>query len=352
MTARSRPWLAGLRPYRPGSHEALEAGMLASNESPFRASATLPEAITAAIGSLHRYPDPTATRLREQLADLHDVDPEYLLVGNGSDELIYLLTWAFAAGGSVVCADPAYQLDVITAQVARAEVHQVPLVDWHHDLTAMAAVEADLAYVVNPHNPTGTAHPLEAITAFAGSSHADLLVVDEAYIDFASVDSALPLAREGKAVVLRTLSKLYGLAGARIGYLIGDPAVLDVLRSIRPPFSVNTLAQAAASAALGDTEHTRRALIATLRNRDRLRDLLRSHGLRPVASEANFILVPGVDERRFVGTAADLGVAIRPGTSLGVPGAVRITVPDDAGLALLEPVIAAYARDSPGVTEV
>jgi len=145
-----------------GQPRGVGGGHARPQRVPFRASATRPDAITAAVGSLHRYPDPTATRLREQLADLHDVDPEYLLVGNGWDELIYLLTGAFAAGGSIVCADPAYQLDVSTAQVAHAEVHQVPLADWHHDLSAMAAVEADLAYVVNPHNPTGTAHPLGA----------------------------------------------------------------------------------------------------------------------------------------------------------------------------------------------
>ncbi|HET8614687.1 MAG TPA: histidinol-phosphate transaminase [Actinomycetales bacterium] len=343
MRVRPRPWLDGLTPYRPGSHQADESGLLASNESPFGVDPAVVRSVMQAAEVIHRYPDPLASRLRDTIARRHRLSPEQVLVGNGSDELIYLLTWAFAAnGGSVVCADPAYQLDVIAARVAGAVVRQVPTVEWRHDLDAMAHVEANLAYIVNPHNPTGTALSISQVADFAQRSRADIVVVDEAYVDFADVQSSIPLAASGKLLVLRTLSKLYGLAGARIGYLVGGTHVLDVLRAIRPPFSVNTLAQAAAQAALEGTEHYQAVREATIRNRGRLIAVLEQHGLKPVPSEANFVLVPHVEEGRFVSCAQDAGVAIRPGRPLGVPGCVRITVPDDIGLARIAQAVARY----------
>lgn len=343
MRVRPRPWLKGLTPYRPGSHQADESGLLASNESPFGVDPAVVTSVMQAAQAIHRYPDPLASQLRDTIAERHQVSPEQVLVGNGSDELIYLLTWAFAAnGGVVVCADPAYQLDVIAARVAGAGVRQVPTVEWRHDLDAMAQVEANLAYIINPHNPTGTALSASEVADFAQRSRADLVVVDEAYIDFADVQSSIPLAASGKLLVLRTLSKLYGLAGVRIGYLVGATNVLDVLRAIRPPFSVNTLAQAAAQAALDNGEHYETVREATILNRRRLVALLEEHGLKPVPSEANFVLVPDVTEGRFVSCAADAGVAIRPGSALGVPGCVRITVPDEMGLARLAQAVAHY----------
>ncbi|MDQ6526129.1 histidinol-phosphate transaminase [Nocardioides sp. LHD-245] len=343
MRVEPRPWLRDLRTYQPGSHTAREEGLLASNEASYTVPPTVAEDVLAVVAHLNRYPDPLADELRQEIARVHGVEPEQVLVGNGSDELIFLLTWAFAAGGgSIVCADPAYQLDVLAARAAGAEVTQVPLVDWRHDLVAMARVEANVAYVINPHNPTGTARELNDIRTFARSSRADLVVVDEAYIDFADVDSALPLAAAGEVLVLRTLSKLYALAGARVGYLVGPPEVLDVLRAIRAPFSVNSLAQAAALAAIRSTEHYRWARAEVVENRARLNRLLAAQGMNAVPSQANFVLVPGVDEALFVACAAEVGVAVRPGRSLGIPGAVRITVPGAGGLELLGHALARY----------
>lgn len=336
MRVEPRPWVKGLTPYQPGSHRAAPEGMLASNESPYGPSPRVRDAVADAVRDLHRYPDPSAARLRAALARRHGVDPEQVLIGNGSDELIYLLAWAFAAGGgTVLCADPAYALDVLSAVVAGADVRRVPLVRWRHDLEAMARVEADLAYLVNPHNPTGTVSDGASVERFVATARARVVVVDEAYIDFAQVPSAMPLAAAGKALVLRTFSKVFGLAGARVGYLVGDPEVLDVLRSIRAPFSVGALAQAAAVAALADTEHYEAARRRTIVNRARLTDLLRERGYAPVASQANFVLVPDVAEGALVERLARDGIAVRPGSVLGVPGSVRISVPDDVGLARL-----------------
>jgi histidinol-phosphate aminotransferase len=341
MGVNARPWLDRIEPYRPGRHAANPDGSMASNESPLGASRRVVEAVTNALAGTAHYPDPLADRLRGQLARLHDVHPDQILVGNGSDELIYLLAWAFLAdGGHAVCADPPYRIDEISSAVVNARVTKVPLRDWTHDLAAMARVEADLAYVVNPHNPTGTVCSPEAIEEFVSSSRAGLVVVDEAYVDFADDPAratAMPLARAGRAVVLRTFSKVHGLAGLRVGYVVGPVEVLDVLRKIRAPFSVGSLPQAAACAALEDDEHHRRVREHTLRLRTEVTALLAAADFVVVPSQANFVLVqtPGMLEAALVEHLAADDVSVRPGTALGAPGTVRVSMPTDTGLQML-----------------
>lgn len=349
MKVEPRPWLNAIRPYVPGERAVDGDGSLASNESLLGASPAVPDALARAARTVHRYPDPLAVSLRDELAREHGVSAEQVLVGNGSDELIYLLSWAFAAhGGRIVCADPCYRIDETSALVAGATVTKVPLVDWRHDLDAMARHEGDIVYVVNPHNPTGTCHPRTALEAFVDSCKAKIPVIDEAYVDFADdpeATTAMPLAAAGKALVLRTFSKIYGLAGLRVGYLVGPSEVLSVLRGIRAPFSVNTLAQAAAVAALRDKAHRAMAYSMTVTNRRRLIRLLESAGLRCVPSQANFVLTVTPDEPGFLARLHQAGVRARPGSDLGVAGTVRITVPGDAGLRK----VAAALEDHPAM---
>jgi len=312
---------------------------MASNESISGPSRAVIGAVTRELMSIHRYPDPLGGELRSALAVRHDVDPEQILLGNGSDELVYLLVLAFAGfGGRVLCASPAYRIDEVSAAVAGAEVAHVALADWRHDLTAMASVPADVAFVVNPHNPTGTACSLPEVVRFVQTARADLTVIDEAYIDFTDVPeetSAAPLARRGDAVVLRTFSKIFGLAGARVGYLIAGREVVAALRKVRAPFSVSSLAQAAALAALADRSHYERVRSETLARREELVGLLAAHGFESVPSQANFVLVRCDDEEGLIAHLAGFGVSVRSGSVLGVPGAVRISVPSAPGLELL-----------------
>ncbi|WP_020495642.1 pyridoxal phosphate-dependent aminotransferase [Sciscionella marina] len=313
---------------------------MAANESALGASPAVLDALAVAAGAVHRYPDPLADELRDELAWHHGVPPEAILVGNGSDELIYLLSWAYAAhGGTVVCADPPYRMDEICGLAAGAEVTRVPLRDWAHDLDAMAGVPAELAHVCNPHNPTGTTHSRADIERFAATAKAGLVVVDEAYIDFADdpvAMTAIPLVAEGSVVVLRTFSKAYGLAGMRVGYLVGPPDLVATLRRIRAPFSVGALAQAAGLAGLRDQEHLRHAREFTRSNRARLTALLTDAGYTVVPSQANFALAVTPDEDALVARLRAHGIAVRPGTGLGLPGTVRISVPSRAGLEMLE----------------
>src|SRR2546426_11161751 len=179
-----RPWISQIEPYVPGKPAEGDAGSLASNESPFGPSPTVHEAVLGTLARLHRYPDPLADELRRVLGRDLDVNPECILVGNGSDELLYLLSLAFASGGSVVCADPPYRLDELVARVVGATPVKVPLVEWRHDLDSMAAVEADVAIICNPHNPTGTAVVRASLEDFLDRCRAKVVVVDEAYVEF------------------------------------------------------------------------------------------------------------------------------------------------------------------------
>ncbi|WP_328334153.1 MULTISPECIES: histidinol-phosphate transaminase [unclassified Streptomyces] len=339
-----RPWLSRIQPYRPGTHAATEDGSMASNESPLGASPQVARAMADAVTRAHHYPDPLAAELREELAALHQVDPEQILIGNGSDELIFLLAWAYLAhGGHAVCADPAYRMDEISSQVVDARLTKVPLADWTHDLEAMARVEADIAYVVNPHNPTGTALSRADLERFVAASRARLVVVDEAYIDFSddpTATTAIPLARRGEAVVLRTFSKIHGLAGLRVGYLVAGRDIVATLRKIRAPFSVSALAQAAAVAALRDPGHRNKVREHTLDKRTALTGILTGAGYDVVPSQANFVLVQAPDEEQLVARLAAGGVSVRPGSTLGVPGSVRMSVPTAKGLALVAQALA------------
>lgn len=339
MTLRPRPWLDRIEPYTPGRQAPSGHGSMASNELAIGASPAVAGAVAEAARRIHRYPDPLAGELRTALAAHHDVHPDQILVGNGSDELIYLLALAFLAhGGVAVCASPSYRIDEISAYVVDATVIGVPLRGWAHDLRAMAAIEADVAYVVNPHNPTGTVCPRLEIEELARAGRAGLVVVDEAYIDFADAPeqlSVLPLAREGAAVVLRTFSKAHGLAGARVGYLVGSRDVVDTLRKIRPPFSVGALSQAAAIAALADRKRAALVRQETLRMRHQLVGIMEGAGYEVVPSQANFVLVCCTDEEGLLELLGRHGISARPGRSLGVPGSVRITVPSDVGFEML-----------------
>lgn len=336
MKVQPRPWLTGLAPYVPGVHAVDDDGSLASNESSLGASAAVADAVAKAVADVHRYPDPLATELRDALAEEHGVASEQVLVGNGSDELIFLLAWAFAAhGGRVLCADPAYRLDEISAVVSGAEPVKVPLTGWRHDLETMAGIEADLAYVVNPHNPTGTVRSHDDIARFVRTCRARIPVVDEAYVDFADdpeESTAMGLAAAGEAVVLRTFSKVHGLAGLRLGYLVADAGVVSVLEGIRAPFSVGRLTQAAGLAALHDRDHRARVRAHTRAYRDRLAEAFSSAGYEVVPSQANFILVLTSDEPALAAHLARHGVSVRPGAALGIPGAVRVSVPTEEGL--------------------
>lgn len=323
------PWLENVPSYRPGKPADAGGLALASNEAAFCSERVL-DAFKEPL-NWSRYPDPLATELRKKLAKLHEVTPEQILVSNGSDELVQLLMAAYVGhGGTVVAADPPYAMSRIAALVTGANFVGVPLIQWRHDLTKMAWLRADLAYLVNPHNPTGTAHDGSGIAQFAHESNSKIVVIDEAYVDFATgVTPQIPadLVADGRTVVLRTFSKAYGLAGGRVGYLIASEEIVTQLRRVRAPFSVSAPSQAAALAALDDRDYLEAHVADVAFVREELTNKLRSLGCEVPESQANFVLAAGINETEFVGHLEQAGICVRSGASLGVPGSARITVP-------------------------
>ena len=335
--------LASINPYVPGKpieEVAREIGIdaeaivkLASNESP---DGPFPGVVEAAMQSLaisNRYPDNDFHHLRTALAAQIGVSTEHLLIGPGSTGLIMAI--AIAAGGtgtSAVYAWPSFVMYRIVTKIAGSEAIEVPLdAKMGHDLEAMrAAVRPDttVLYVCNPNNPTGTSVSAGSVTALIESvPESILVVVDEAYhhyVDDPDYGSLVPLAVEtSNVVVLRTFSKIYGLASHRVGVALGLPATLAELGKALPPFSVSQVAQVAATASLGDEEELTRRVKANSAGRTQIMEAFAQREIEFVPSQTNFVFArPSEDSARFAAELTRLGVIVRPMSR----GWVRITV--------------------------
>lgn len=306
MGLRIRESIAGLRPYVPGKpieEVARELGIgapikLASNENPLGPSPKAIEAIRASVRNLHRYPDGPGRLLKEAIARKWKVSPDEIVLGNGTNEIIELLCRAFiSAGDEAVCAEPTFSLYRLFVETPGGRCIAVPLKTGVHDLDAMAVkcgARTGLAFVCNPNNPTGTIVRQRDVETFLKRiPSVTVAVFDEAYADFAT-DPEFPdtrsLIRSGaSAVMLRTFSKLYGLAGLRIGYGIMPQEMAQVLNRIRQPFNTSAVAQAAALAALSDEEHVSKTLAVNTAGRGRLAKFLVDLGFEVLPSEANFV---------------------------------------------------------------
>ena len=336
------PHVKNLEPYEPGKPiEELERELgiegsvkLASNENSLGPSHVAVAALHAAVESVHRYPDGHAMVLRRKLADRLGISGESLVFGNGSSELLELLAKTFlGAGDEVVYAWPSFAMYPIVVQGMGATAVPVPLTDGLvHDLDAMAAAVGErtkLVIVCNPNNPTGTSVGGAAFDRFAEALPEDVvLVVDEAYGEYARradfPDALAWVTRRPATIVLRTLSKIYGLAGLRVGYGVTDPELAGYLERARHPFNLNSLAQVAAVAALDDEAHVERSRELVARGIAYLTRELGALGIEVTESDANFILArtgPGVYEPLL-----REGVIVRPMAGFGLPEHVRVTV--------------------------
>ncbi|MDR1083623.1 MAG: histidinol-phosphate transaminase [Deltaproteobacteria bacterium] len=308
---------------------------LASNESCLGPSPKAMAAIKDALPGLGRYGDADSRRLRLALSEHLGIDPEYILAGNGSSEFLVLMSHALLGPGlSAVMSRPSFILYASNAQATGADVFEVPVTDkFGHDLPAMLA-KADsatrLVFLDNPLNPTGAWLTAGEIDDFlAELPETSILILDEAYTDFSR--QARPdyrkLLAAGRVAVLRTFSKIYGLAGLRAAYLLADPDLISSLNKIRQPFNLNLLAQAGAQAALNDRDHLTNTLKATWASLDCLRAELPALGLPVHPTEANFIMAGPVSMGAEALEAALLrhGIIIRSLSSFGLTGHVRIT---------------------------
>ncbi len=306
MALKVHPDIASLVPYVPGKPiEELQrelglprAVKLASNENPIGPSPQALAVLAETASTLHRYPDGGAFQLRGALAERWKVTPDQVILGNGSDELLGLLARTFLSpGDEAVMAEHTFVIYKMEVKAAHGVVVEVPQKNWHHDLPAMAAAITDrtrLLFVCNPNNPTGTmATKTEVAALMARVPDHVVVVFDEAYYEYVrhpEYPESLDYVKAGRhAIVLRTFSKIYGLAGLRIGYGITTPEITNYLNRIRPPFNANSMAQRAALAALTDEAHVTASRALNHNEMDKVRTGLQRLGFEALPSEANFL---------------------------------------------------------------
>jgi histidinol-phosphate aminotransferase len=345
MPPRWRPVLAEIVPYiapPPLDTLAAELGQpvlrLSANESPLGPSPLAVAAIRREAERTHLYPDGGAPALAEAVAGALGVAPTHLLFGNGGDEIITLVTRALLEpGDEVVVPEPSFEPYTTATRLAGGTVVSSPLRDYRIDLDdvlARVGARTRLVCLTSPHNPTGTVLERGAWERFCARCSQDVLVLlDEAYVDFietpaAAADGLATLAaRPGSLVLLRTFSKIAGLAGLRVGYAIASPEVIRQLERVREPFNVGRLAQAGAAAAVGDHAHreaTRRLVWA---ERRALAAAFAARGLGHPPTESNFFLVRlGGSSASVVAALRARGVLVRDGTAVGYPEHLRISV--------------------------
>ncbi len=318
-----------------------EMAMLASNESPFAPLEPVIEAARRGLLGANRYPDPSYAPLREALAQRYGLPAERIALGTGSCELILAAGDALLEpGAEVVYAWPAFSVYPHLAAASGARAIEVPLTaQGVHDLDAIAAeitVATRLVLICNPNNPTSTALPLEAIAAFLERVPAHVCVIlDEAYVEFSLTVgdpyASLPLLeRFPNLVILRTFSKVYGLAALRVGYgLCGADSFRIAVDQVRQPFYLTSAAQAAAVEALRHQDEVERRVVATVAARTQISEALRERGLWVAESDANFLWVRVAqdgDDARVVSALRERGVLVRGGSALGGPGHIRVTL--------------------------
>jgi histidinol-phosphate aminotransferase len=335
----------------PGVAGALK---LSSNENPFGAPPSARAAFAAAADSLHRYPPTDHRALRAAIAAAHGLDPDRIVCGVGSDEILTLLAQAYAGPGDEVVHPahgflmyPIIARAVGATPVAAAERDRVVDVD---AILAACTARTRLVYLANPANPTGTLLPAAEVRRLAdGLPGAALLVLDGAYAEYAAgSDGGAALAAERPNVVMtRTFSKIYGLGGLRVGWGYGPRAVIDVLNRIRGPFNLSTAALAAAAAAVADRDWVARCAAENARWRDWLAAGLARAGVPSDPSQANFVLARFADAAAAAACDAHLqarGLIVRRVAGYGLPAALRITVGDETACRRVVAAVAEWAE--------
>ena len=328
-----RAAVRAMRGYTPGEQPQDKRYVkLNTNENPYPPTPRVAQALLQEIGAeLRLYPDPVGTRLRQTAAALYGIGPEQILVGNGSDDLLAMLLRAcVGAGDRVAYPVPTYSLYDTLVEMHEGIAVRLPFAADFRLPAALADAEAKLTIICNPNSPSGTLTPLADLERLAAKV-TGLLVVDEAYVDFADENSIPLLARAENVVVLRTLSKSYSLAGMRIGLALAAPAVIDELMKVKDSYNVSRLSLIAGVAALEDQDWMRENVARIRTTRRRLIAALRALGYQVPDSQTNFVLArkPGQNQEPVYQGLKNAGVLVRYFRSDGLEDALRITVGTD-----------------------
>lgn len=340
------PGVRLLQPYAPGKpiaelereYGVSNAIKLASNENPLGPGAKALAAMRDGLSELGRYPDGSGFILKTALATKLAIDCNQITLGNGSNDVLEIIARAFTTpADEVIFSEHAFAVYPIVTQAIGAQARVAPARHFAHDLDAMRSLLSErtrLVFIANPNNPTGTWLTAPELEEFVHSlpSHV-LVVVDEAYFEYASADctdypdALCWLNSCPNLIVTRTFSKAYGLAGLRVGYAVSHPAIADILNRVRQPFNVNNLALAAAAAALDDAEHLASTLEINRLGKAQLCQGLNAMDLSVISSAGNFI---AVDVGRTAGPVYDAllreGVIVRPIGNYGMPRHLRVTI--------------------------
>ncbi len=344
LTQLVREEVLKLQPYKPGkpSEEVKrELGVedvlkLASNENPIGPSPKALEAIQAALKEVHIYPDGGCHSLKHALASHLKIGEENLILGNGSDEIIKIIAETFLnQGEEVICGDPTFSQYAWAARIMGARCVAVPMKNFHYDLEAISLKirpRTKLIFLGNPNNPTGTMITRQEVDNLLKNIPPHVIVVfDEAYSEYVTspdFPDTLAYVRSGAQVItLRTFSKIYGLAGLRIGYAVAPPEMVDYMNRARNPFNANSLAQAAALASLADHEHVKKSQKLVAEGIKYLYREFKRMGLSWVPTQANFVLLHvGVDSHELFRKMLQEGVIVRPCGIFGLRDYIRVTV--------------------------
>ena len=339
-----KPSIETIQPYqggRPIEEVQRELGItdiikLASNENPLGPSPLALQAIAESAKQVHLYPDGNAYYLKNDLAQHLGISAEHLILGNGSNDVLQLIAEAYVApDDEVIYAAGAFVVYSLVTKLCSATAVVVPMQNDTHDLSAMAAAITDktkVIFIANPNNPTGTMVTVDETAAFMEQVPDDVLVVfDEAYYEYvlrSDYPQTLPYVLEGRnCIITRTFSKIYGLAGLRIGYGIALPVIVETLNRVRQPFNCSLVAQAAARAALKDIAHVVESRDSNAAGKIFLYEAFGDMGLRYTKTEGNFIMLHleqlGTD---LADALLQKGIIVRPIAGYGYPNAVRITI--------------------------
>jgi histidinol-phosphate aminotransferase len=289
-----------------------------------------------AASQMHRYPDGACFYLKQKLAAKLQIDPDMILLGNGSNEIIEFLGHVFLAPGkNLVASETAFVVYRLVCALFHAKCIQVPMQDFTHDLDAMAKAitpDTQMIAVCNPNNPTGTSvHPEKLLDWIPTIPEHVLIVIDEAYLELMPEElrpDLLNAIRAGKPnlIILRTFSKAYGLAGLRIGYAIANPDLIRLLNHARQPFNVNAMAQAAAHAALDDKEHIERSYQTNREGIAAFESFLQAQQIEYVPPTANFILIKTGNSASDCKALLQRNIIARPMQGYGLPKWIRLTI--------------------------
>ena len=339
-----KPSIETIQPYQGGKpieEVRRELGItdiikLASNENPLGPSPLAMRAISESAPQVHLYPDGNAYYLKKDLAQHIGISAEHLILGNGSNDVLQLVAETYVApDDEVIYAAGAFVVYSVVTQLCSATAVVVPMVEHTHDLSAMAAAITDktkVIFVANPNNPTGTMVTADDTAAFMEQVPDDVLVVfDEAYYEYVArsdYPQTLPYVLAGRNfIITRTFSKIYGLAGLRIGYGIAPPPLIEMLNRVRQPFNCSLVGQAAARAALKDTAHVTRSREQNDVGKFFLYNAFDDMRLRYVGTEGNFIMLHLEQSGAEIADALlKEGVIVRPIAGYGYPNAVRVTI--------------------------